>query len=531
MPPPNRKLADSLQQLERIQERGARVLRGSDLTRTHRERLIAAGFVEEVIKGWYLAARPGAPGAAGSPSHATAAWFAGMRDFVAGYCDARFGEGWHLGPEQSLLLRSGERTLPRQLQIWTPRGNNQLIALPQDCSLFIYRAPAALPNTAEADERGLRLVALADALVAVSASFFAQQPLAAGICLGMVDDTAPLLARLLDGSRSVVAGRLAGAFRAMGRGDFADSIVATMRSAGCTVQESSPFEAPQPSLTAGRPESPYVQRLRRTWAAMRDNVIAAFPEPGPPPTQLEKTLRDIDDRYIADAYHSLSIEGYRVTAALVEKVRSGIWDPEGADQQQRDAMAAKGYFDAHERVKDTIAQLMQVRMQQPRSRKRGARKPQRVRDALGAWYLALFSPSVQAGLLQASDLAGWRNDQVFIRGALHVPPSKEAVRDCMPVLFELIENEPHPAVRAVLGHFLLVYIHPYMDGNGRLARFLMNAMLVSGGYVWTVIPIERRTAYMLALERASSYADIEPFAKLVARLTREQTRKPLARPK
>ena len=132
--------------------------------------------------------------------------------------------------------------------------------------------------------------------------------------------------------------------------------------------------------------------------------------------------------------------------------------------------------------------------------------------------------------MKASDLAGWRNDQVFIQGALHVPLSKEAVRDCMPVLFELIETEPHPAARAILGHFFFVYIHPYMDGNGRLARFLMNAMLVTGGYVWTIIPVQHRRAYMQALERASSYGEIEPLARLVAQLTREQTVQPLPRP-
>lgn len=119
---------------------------------------------------------------------------------------------------------------------------------------------------------------------------------------------------------------------------------------------------------------------------------------------------------------------------------------------------------------------------------------------------------------------------MFIRGALHVPPASEAVRDCMPALFELIANEPHPAVRAVLGHFLFVFIHPYMDGNGRLARFLMNAMLVTGGYVWTVIPVQQRPAYMEALERASSWGDIEPFANFVAQLSREQAQRPLPRP-
>ncbi len=162
-------------------------------------------------------------------------------------------------------------------------------------------------------------------------------------------------------------------------------------------------------------------------------------------------------------------------------------------------MAAKGYYEAHLRVKDYIAKTLTVR-------------PKRwpLHDALTGWYRALFSPSVVAGILKASDLAGWRNDQVFIRGALHVPLSKEAVRECMPVFFELLADEPHAAVRAVLGHFIFVYIHPYMDGNGRLARFIFNAMLVTGGYAWTIVPMEQRTPYMEALERASSYGEIQP---------------------
>jgi Fic family protein len=153
------------------------------------------------------------------------------------------------------------------------------------------------------------------------------------------------------------------------------------------------------------------------------------------------------------------------------------------------------------------------------------------RNALPRWYQALFGPSVRAGILKASDLAGYRNDQVFIRGALHVPLSKEAVRECMPVLFGLLEAETEPQARAVLGHFAFVYIHPYMDGNGRLARFLMNLMLVPAGYVWTVIPVERRAEYMNALEQASSFANIPPFAAFVADLVKAQAMAPLPRPR
>jgi Fic family protein len=69
-----------------------------------------------------------------------------------------------------------------------------------------------------------------------------------------------------------------------------------------------------------------------------------------------------------------------------------------------------------------------------------------------------------------------------------------------------------------------------MDGNGRLARFLMNAMLVTGSYAWTIVPLARRDEYMTALDAASSEGEIGPFAKLIARLVREQTKKPLAAP-
>lgn len=82
-----------------------------------------------------------------------------------------------------------------------------------------------------------------------------------------------------------------------------------------------------------------------------------------------------------------------------------------------------------------------------------------------------------AGLLKAADLAGYRNNQVYISNSKHVPLNVDAMRDAMPVLFELLEEETEASVRSVLGHFIFVFIHPYMDGNGRMGRFLMNAML------------------------------------------------------
>ena len=58
----------------------------------------------------------------------------------------------------------------------------------------------------------------------------------------------------------------------------------------------------------------------------------------------------------------------------------------------------------------------------------------------------------------------------------------------------------------------------------------MNALLVSGGYPWTIVPWEQRKAYMSALEQASTHRNILPFADIIGPLIAEQREQPLARP-
>jgi Fic/DOC family len=173
-------------------------------------------------------------------------------------------------------------------------------------------------------------------------------------------------------------------------------------------------------------------------------------------------------------------------------------------------MAARGYWDAFQEVEKSIGRILD-----------GKNPGEVAYSDHGEWYAALFGPSVTAGILKPSDLAGYRNHQVYIGRSMHTPLNKEAVRDAMPVLFELLTEENEASVRAVLGHFVFVFIHPYMDGNGRMGRFLMNVMLSSGGYPWTVIPVQARDEYMQALEKASVGLDIEPFARFLGYLTNE----------
>lgn len=200
--------------------------------------------------------------------------------------------------------------------------------------------------------------------------------------------------------------------------------------------------------------------------------------------------------------------GYRVTQELIERVRSGAWDPGGVavDRLQRDALAARGYWQAFQSVQASLEDILD-----------GADAGAIFRVARGGWHSELFQPSLEAGLHEALAVAGYRSQPVLLRGSRHMPPRAEIIPDCMETLLDLLEQEDALAVRAVAGHWLFGYIHPFPDGNGRIARFLMNVMLASGGYPWTTIRVDDRSEYMAALEAASVEQDITPFAEFVAR--------------
>ena len=182
-------------------------------------------------------------------------------------------------------------------------------------------------------------------------------------------------------------------------------------------------------------------------------------------------------------------------------------DQNPSDKQNLNALAARGYWLAYQAVRESLTSILD-----------GQNAGEVLRNDHRDWYREMFTPGVAAGIHKPADLASYRRSLVFIRRSKHVPPNFEAVPDAMPVLFDLLSNEENAAVRVVLGHFFFVYIHPYMDGNGRMGRFLMNAMLASRGYPWTVVPLEKRAAYMEALEQASVEQNIEPFARLLGEL-------------
>lgn len=510
---PSEKLARSLEALKAHQDRGVVAIRARDLGRLDRERLVKNGFLQEVMKGWYIPSRPDETGGEST------AWYASYWGFCSSYLSERFGTDWCLSPEQSLSLHAGNRTVPQQLLVRTPKGDNKPTSLPYGTSLLAARLTMPEPGDIVENE-SLRLYSLPSALITCSPRFFEQNPTDIRAALSMIRDASNILTLLLDGGHTTVAGRLAGAFRNISRDRIADDIVKTMRAADYDVRETDPFESPAPLILTAREHSPYVNRIRLMWQEMRLIVIDHFPKAPKRSPNIDTYMKQVDDVYVTDAYHSLSIEGYRVSPALIEKVRNGSWNPDSnEDREHRDVLAARGYYQAFQSVRKSVQHVLK------------GDNPGIVADeGHSTWYRELFGPSITAGLLRPADLAGYRNGPVYIRRSMHVPPSCEAVRDIMPAFFDLLKEETESSVRVVLGHFIFVYTHPYIDGNGRMGRFLMNVMLAAGGYPWTVIPVEERDTYMAALEEVSVKQNITPFTHFLARLV-ESSLKGKAAPK
>ena len=494
------KLATSLERLELLQADGRVAIRSTEISRTHRERLLKAGFLTKVMKGWLIPSRPDS-----RPGESTD-WYASYWDFCAQYLTSRFGDDWSLSPEQSLTLHTGKTLVPTQLMVRSPRGRNRRTNFLHGTSVFDIRAKIAQGDGLTLKD-GLRLFTLEAALVSVQPSFFRTHETDARVALAMIPDASGLLARLLDGGRAMIAGRLAGAFRSIGQDQIADDIVHAMRAASFDVRESNPFASSSGMSGAERTRSPHILRIRLDWDKMRKAVIEALPEPGPTANDTDAFLAAVDEIYITDAYHSLSIEGYRVSAELIDKVRSGNRNPGKNEdfRMLRDGLAARGYWEAFQSVKESVRSVLE-----------GQDAGEVAERDLQDWYRTLFGPSVTAGLLKPIQLAGYRNSRVSIRDSRHAPMSVDAVRDCMPVFLELLREEHDPRVRIVLGHFFLVFVHPFQDGNGRTARFLMNVMMAASGFPWLVIKVDDRDKYMASLEAASVDGDIRPFSEFIA---------------
>ena len=474
----------------------AGVLKGAALNQREREFLIANGWLVEVLRGWYFLAKPEHNGS-------TALWQGHYSAFLSYYLSDRFGEDYCLGPENSLDFWAGKTQTTSQFWVITKRGGAGKVDLAFGSSLFVQVDSRYFPEQI-VQTQGINVMPPAVALAKVSPAYFTADTLGAQIVLKITAATDISRALLLIGKQAPAA-RIVGALEAMQEFSKAESIKDALTNAGWKVRSENPFEMAVNLIGTDSVRDPYSARIKAMWGLLRQSVIDNFPSPENIPSK-EGYLARSENAYKLDAYHSLSIEGYAVTSELIETVISGAYfeSPE-AHRNDTNALAARGYYQAFKTVIASIGKILD-----------GQDAGTVVDKDLQTWYAQLFDPCVKAKIIEAYALAGYRDRAVFIDKAQHVPPPKDAVPGAMETLFALLKAEAHPAVRAILGHFTFVFIHPYSDGNGRIGRFLMNAMLASGGYPWTVVRVEHRAAYMAALEDASVRGNIAPFTRFVA---------------
>lgn len=495
------KLAESLKVLKAYQDAHGDnlVIHGADtLGRTHTERLVNNGYLQMVIKGWYI------PSSLGSEGDSTV-WYVSYWSFITAYLDNRFNGKWCFSPELSLYFYSGNTVIPKQLIVRSELGTNNILQMPFGTSLVDIKASLP-PEVVREPRYGVRLYSMEYALLMAGPDYYRRDALEARTCLASLREITPLVSAAIDGGHTTRSGRVAGALRSIGREEMADELLRMMRQVGHTVTEENPFEENVRLETFA--VSPYASRIRLMWMQMRKVVLAKL-KVKPAQQDAASVLAMMDATYVKDSYNSLSIEGYKITEGLLELVRSGNWDPEKdeADKERRNALAARGYYQAYELLKQGVADCFS-----------GQAPAQLYVKGHQDWHFQLFEPCIRAGIVKASDLVGYRRHQVYIKNSMHTPLNPDALLDAMSALSDLMMEEENALVRAILGHFFFVYIHPYMDGNGRTARFVMNSQLVTAGYPWVVVPVERRQEYMSALEQASVEGNIEAFVRFIGSL-------------
>ncbi len=114
----------------------------------------------------------------------------------------------------------------------------------------------------------------------------------------------------------------------------------------------------------------------------------------------------------------------------------------------------------------------------------------------------------------------YRDQQVFISGAVHTPPPPFKIQEEMDVLMSWYDGKAqslHPIVLGAMLHAIFVGIHPFIDGNGRTSRLLLNLELMKSGYPPIIIRVENRLAYYNALNKVHTTKDYADFIELVAK--------------
>ena len=201
------------------------------------------------------------------------------------------------------------------------------------------------------------------------------------------------------------------------------------------------------------------------------------------------------ENYFLHVYHTLAIEGNTMTLSMTRSVLETGMAVQGKSLLEHNEV--QGLGEALHFINQSLLYKGMIDL-----------------DDVLTLHLHVF------GHVQPSEAGRFRSTQVFV-GDYH-PPPPENVPPFMKQFGEWLESREartlHPIARAALDHYKLVWIHPFMDGNGRTARLLMNVRLMQNGYPPIIIKLDERHKYYQYLTEANE-GDVQPFVRFIARIT------------
>lgn len=227
-----------------------------------------------------------------------------------------------------------------------------------------------------------------------------------------------------------------------------------------------------------------------------------------PSNNLQSLIEDAIENKKYDVYHSTTVEGYNITPEEVSKLLDEHELDISKEKRITDFLAVKGYAMAF----DFLIKKIKNDFGHPKINEQLIKNIQ----------THLWTPNVNYGIFDEKNLGLYRNEPVYIRNSFYVPPNWRKVPEMMNSYIELISQIKNKIYYSVLSHGDLVKIHPFVDGNGRTARFLMNYILLCSGYKWVTIRNDHRDAYFRTLEQAQTQGEIIPFAKFIINLIEQK---------
>ena len=209
----------------------------------------------------------------------------------------------------------------------------------------------------------------------------------------------------------------------------------------------------------------------------------------------EHTVRTLHEQQVLEwTYHSNAIEGNTLTLKETKVVLEGI---------TIGGKPLREHFEVinHKEAIDYVEAIVQNQ------------------EALSEWQIKSIHRLVLKNI-DDRNAGQYRQENVVIAGAEHMPPDFIKVPEVMAglVAWYIGSSALHPVECAARLHVDFVGIHPFVDGNGRTSRLLMNFELMRHGFLPVIIPVEQRLAYYDALDTAHTRGDYSLFIALVASL-------------